>query len=123
MLRILLIDDNAMLRKALRLALTHSGYAVTEAANGEEGLARFREAPVQLVITDIVMPEKEGLETIGELRALAPGLKILAISGGGVGTATDYLFMAKALGAERVLQKPFTEEELVSTVGGMLRGS
>lgn len=123
MLRLLLIDDNAMLRKALRIALGQMGYAVTEAANGAEALARFREQPVPLVVTDIVMPEKEGLETVRELRALAPQVKIIAMSGGGTGAAGDYLRMAKILGADRVLQKPFSDDDLAAVIRELLGGA
>ncbi|MEO5957891.1 MAG: response regulator [Opitutaceae bacterium] len=83
MARILLIDDDDDVRTVLRLTLIHFGHTVIEARNGREGLELFAEARPELVITDIVMPEKEGLEVIIELRAHRPPVKIIAISGGG----------------------------------------
>jgi CheY-like chemotaxis protein len=83
MARILLIDDDDSFRTPLRLMLTHSGHFVIEARNGKEGLAMFTHADADLVITDIVMPEKEGLEVLMGLRKKEPPVKIIAISGGG----------------------------------------
>lgn len=116
MTRILVIDDNPLVRATLRSILDAAGYEVVLASDGQAGLAEFRRQPSDLVITDIVMPEIEGIETIRQLRGLAPKLPILAISGGGRGISLDYLRMAQQLGATDVLSKPFEPDELLSTV-------
>ena len=120
MARILLIDDDDDLRTMLRLALTHFGHTVIEARNGVEGLALFPQAAADLVITDIVMPGKEGLEVLMALRKIHPPVKIIAISGGGRGDATDYLRMATKMGAARVLSKPFSNEALLAAIDAVL---
>ena len=103
------------------------GHRVTKAPNGEVGLTRFRECPTDLVITDIYMPEKEGIATIRELLTEDPELKIIAISGGGdfgrssLSTKVDYLKVAKRVGASSVLTKPIEWEELAEAVGDLLR--
>lgn len=117
MARILLIDDDDLFRNAMRLTLAHYGHAVSEARNGEEGLKLFHANGADLVITDLVMPEKEGLEVLMELRQQRPPVKIIAISGGGrYAAATNYLHAAKAMGASKVLAKPFANEELSAAV-------
>jgi DNA-binding response OmpR family regulator len=101
-------------------ALTRSGYQVTEARDGAEGLRIHRGDPADLIITDVVMPEKEGLETILELRKEFPALKILAISGGGRNQPGDYLPVARKLGANRTLAKPFARAELLAAIRELL---
>lgn len=120
MSHLLLIDDDDNFRKMLRTALDERGYEVTEASDGKEGLARYKARPVDLVISDLIMPEKEGLETIIELRKLQPGLKIIAMSGGGRVSAKEYLPLAMQLGAARVLAKPFATDILASTIAELL---
>lgn len=120
MARILLIDDDDDVRTVLRLTLVHFGHTVIEASNGRAGLELFQRDGADLVITDIVMPEKEGLEVLMELRKLKPSVKIIAISGGGRGSAADYLHMAKKLGAATVLAKPFASEALMAAVNELL---
>lgn len=122
MARILLIDDDDALRTMLRLTLIHFGHTVIEARNGREGLALFPHAEADLVITDIVMPEVEGIEVLMTLRKIKPLVKIIAISGGGRGNATDYLRIALKIGAAKVLTKPFSNEALVSAVEELLSG-
>lgn len=117
---ILLIDDDDLFRKALRLTLERAGHAVTEAVDGNDGLRRYGEGTFDLVITDLIMPGKEGLETIRELRAGNPAVRILAMSGGGRIDSRDYLTMAKAFGAMRVLDKPFTERDLIQAIEAIL---
>ena len=95
MAQVLLIEDDDSVRTMLRLTLVHSGHSVIEARNGKEGLARFEHANVDLVITDIVMPEKDGLEVLMELRHRQPSVKIIAISGADSG---DYLRLGQAHG-------------------------
>jgi CheY-like chemotaxis protein len=120
MARILLIDDNNDVRTVLRLTLSHFGHTVIEARNGKEGLDLFKHANADLVITDIVMPEKEGFEVLMKLLHKHPSMKIIAISGGGRHNATHYLHTAKLLGAAKVLAKPFTNEVLMATVNELL---
>ena len=108
----------------LRLTLIHFGHTVMEARNGKEGLELFRRANADLVITDIVMPEKEGLEVLIELRERqVPPVKVIAISGGGRQKATEYLRLAKLMGAARVLAKPFSNEALLAAIDELLPNS
>ena len=118
---ILLIDDDAMYRAMLRHMLEYEGYTVVEAANGREGVRRYRQAPTDVVITDLIMPEQEGIETIEILRRDAPEVKIIAISGGARGGHMDFLDMAKHLGAQQILRKPFAREELLQALREILR--
>jgi DNA-binding response OmpR family regulator len=123
MARILLIEDDNEVRTMLRLTLIHFGHAVIEARNGKEGLELFKYAKADLVITDIIMPEKEGLAVLIELREKqVPPVKIIAISGGGRQNVTDNLRMAKLLGAARVLAKPFLSEVLIAMIDELVPG-
>jgi len=117
MARILLIEDDEQFRRMLRAVLEHAGYMVEEAQNGRQGVAHCRATPADLVITNIVMPEQEGFETIRILRQEFPALKIIAISGGGLRRNLDYLAVAQQLGAWRTLRKPFEMRELRAAVG------
>ena len=120
MRRILLVDDDAALRKLLCLNLTKMGHSVAEATNGKEALTTQESDPAELIITDLIMPEKEGLETIKELRKKYPATKIIAMSGGGRVSAADYLKIAKMLGADKVMTKPFSFQELADAVAEVL---
>lgn len=121
MARILIIDDSDPFRKLLREILEREGFDVSEAANGDLGIREFHRMHTDLVITDIVMPEKEGIQTIRELKRDVPGVKIIAISGGGRHThAPDYLQLALDFGADRAFPKPFDRLELLNTVRNML---
>ena len=120
---ILIIDDDTTLRRALRLTLERSGYRVFEAGDGREGLGLLKREIVDLVITDLIMPGMEGLETIRELRKLNPSLRIIAISGGGRGTPAEYLDIATQFGAAKVFTKPFDFSALCSAVSGLLGSS
>ena len=122
MAHVLVIDDDADVRWVISRAVQADGHRVTEAADGSEGLRRFRDGPpVDLVITDILMPEREGIETIIELRRQRPALPIIAISGGSRTTARDGLLeRADLLGATRVLPKPFALDQLRAMVHGLL---
>src|SRR5688572_12872223 len=97
----------------VRIVLEKFGHEVTVAGTGREALRLFHEDACDLLLTDIVMPDKEGLEVIGKLRPEHPWLKIVAMSGGGRGSATDYLKLAKQLGADAVLEKPFSTDRLL----------
>lgn len=118
--RILLVDDNDAIRTVLRRLLARSGFDVVEARNGIEALAAHKATPADIVVTDLIMPEKEGLETILELRRMQPKLRIIAMSGGGRVRAQDYLKLAAALGASRTLAKPFSEAELLKAIQELL---
>lgn len=122
MARILLIDDDDTVRLSMRLALEDADHIIDEAANGAAGLERLREQAADLVITDIFMPEKEGLETIDEIKRDYPHTKIIAISGGGRMDPQDYLEVARRLGADHSLFKPFDIGLLVETVEEALKG-
>jgi YesN/AraC family two-component response regulator len=95
---------------------------VTVAANGRKGLAEYKAAPADLVITDLIMPDMEGLEAIMELRRCSPAVKIIAMSGGGAGWGTDYLKMAEKFGASRILNKPFSPGDLCAMAEDLLGG-
>ena len=120
MARILVLDDDDSLRTVISRALTNEGHVVEEASNGKDGIVRLREMPFDLVITDIVMPDKEGLETITELRKEYPAMPIIAMSGGGYGGSETYLRMARAMGAAKTLTKPFALADLSGAVNDVL---
>jgi CheY-like chemotaxis protein len=113
---ILVIDDDALSRTTILAILEDEGYSVTCAVDGRHGLAAFRKSRPDLVITEIIMPEKEGLETIIAIRAEWPEGAIIAISGGGRRKNTDFLKMAKKLGADATLEKPFEPQDLIAKV-------
>jgi CheY-like chemotaxis protein len=122
MATILLIDDEELVRQTLGHTLTDGGHTVVFAGDGAEGLRRMAAVSPDLVITDIVMPDQEGLETIMALRKIAATLPIIAISGGGRGGKLDFLGAASALGATRVLRKPFGMAALLDAVNECLSG-
>jgi CheY-like chemotaxis protein len=122
MAKILVIDDDDTVRLSVRLALEDAEHEVDEAPNGAEGLDRLKIQVADLVVTDIFMPEKEGLETIDEIRRDYPQIKIIAISGGGRIDPQDYLEIARQLGADRVLFKPFDIQLLLDVVDELLKG-
>ena len=123
MARILVVDDDDQIRNAFRLTLERAGYEVEEAQDGKAAMKRFAQWHADLVITDIVMPEKDGLEVMMELRRTAPSVRILAVSGGGLVNPFTYLVMAKNLGADVVLVKPVDKETLLKTVALLLEGT
>ena len=116
MATLLLVDDDEAFRSMLRRALQRRGHDVIEAAEGGAALSALSGATVDLVITDIIMPDMEGIETIRALRRTYPNLKIIAMSGGGRMQPDGYLKAAKALGAFRVLSKPFDNEQLFTAI-------
>ena len=120
MARILVIEDDVAVRTVIRKMLVKNGHDVIEAPDGKVGISLFWESPADLIITDILMPEKEGIVTIMELRRDFPDVNILAISGGGKITSGDYLSLAKNIGATRTLSKPFTGKELIGVVEELL---
>jgi CheY-like chemotaxis protein len=118
--RILVIDDEPSALDVLRRILEGEGYEVQAAANGLDGVALFRRQPCDLVITDMVMPVKDGLQTILELRDEAPDLPIIAISGGGVISKERYLTVAGYLDRVITIAKPFTVLEIVTAAARLL---
>ena len=120
MAKILVIDDDDQVRLMLRHSLEENGYDVCTASDGKEGVRRYHEDPADLVITDIIMPEQEGIETIIELRRDFPGVKIIAISGGGRGNKQCYLDIAKRVGALSAFEKPIDRKELLDAVAGLI---
>jgi CheY-like chemotaxis protein len=122
MARILLIEDNDGLRPLLRITLEVAGHEVAEACNGDEGLRLYRECPPDVVVCDLFMPEKDGLETIRELRA-SGDVKIIAISGDGMMASGGMLDIARALGAAKTLSKPVYAETLLEALEEVLCGS
>jgi YesN/AraC family two-component response regulator len=113
---ILIIDDEAQIRSMIRLILERAGYAVMEATDGVEGIRRFRENPVNLIITDLIMPNKDGIGMIIELKKEFPDVKIIAMSGGGLNRPEGYLRGAQKLGAACTLSKPINRQELLRVV-------
>jgi len=120
MAKILLVDDDPDIRSLLKIMLTGEGHDVVEAADGTQALQVAQSQPFDLVLTDLIMPDKEGIETIMELRKKFPRIRIIAMSGGGVGRQEDYLGLAGKLGAMRTLAKPFGIKELKETVDAVL---
>jgi len=120
MARILVVDDDEQLRAALKRFLEKEGFQVIDASNGAAGLEILNNDPVDLVITDIFMPEREGIGMIMELQQDIPDVKIIAISGGGNVESVDFLELAGNLGANKVFQKPFTHKELLAAVRELL---
>ncbi|MDD3088986.1 MAG: response regulator [Candidatus Omnitrophica bacterium] len=119
--KILVIDDNDEFRVVLKEFLEREGYEVYEASNGCEGIAVYRKEKPELVITDIVMPCKEGLETMIELKKEFPNVKVIAMSGGGFEDPNDYLEGAKLLGgAARTFTKPFEMSAMMSAIKEIL---
>ncbi len=115
MSHVLVVDDDEQFRGYVVAMLRKRGFTVSEAADGRKALAQLDAAPVDAIITDIVMPDMEGLEAIRRFRAVAPDAKIIAMSGGGSG-AIDYLHFAKEFGAAATLSKPFTPSEIIDIV-------
>jgi DNA-binding response OmpR family regulator len=112
-MRVLVIEDNQELRDYLRVALEASGHTVLTALHGQEGIAYLNGHQVDVVLTDLFMPEMDGIEVIATLRQQFPGVKIVAMSGR---PGVDYLAVARELGAARILRKPFGMDELLSAV-------
>lgn len=114
--RILVIDDEPEITEVLRDALEAAGYDVLIAQDGDAGIALCRQSQIDLVLTDIVMPHRDGIETIIELRRLFPSLKIIAMSGGGTLRTPEYLRAAALLGSTRTISKPFALRDVVEAV-------
>ena len=120
MTSILLVDDDEQLRTMLSVVLRRAGYEVQVAIDGIEASNFYRSHPTDLIITDLMMPGKEGLEIIMELRKDYPGARIIAMSGGGRIGTMNYLKVARALGAQEVLEKPFLHHEILEAIRRVL---
>ncbi len=118
--RILIIDDEPTALEVLTKILQYEGYDVVTAANGAEGVELFRKTPCDLVITDMVMPVKDGLQTILDLREDVPDLPVIAISGGGAISKERYLAVAGYLERVATIAKPFSVESIIKTVADLL---
>lgn len=121
MARILVIDDEAEVRTVLRRALEKAGHEVVEAEDGKEGMRSYRRVGADLVITDILMPEQDGLQCILELRRLDPQLPVIAMSGGSTRVTIDVLEDARRFGARQTFEKPFDVSAVVAAVEAELR--
>ncbi len=120
MAHVLVLDDEEEVRRVLVRALRGAGYEASEAENGLDGLELIRKEPVDLVITDLVMPELDGLEFIREMARTRPGTRVIAISGGGIWDKQSLLTLAGMVGALRTLEKPFELKELLALVKEVL---
>lgn len=120
--RILIIDDEQQIRSMLRLMLEREGYEVVEAPDGIEGIKAYRQKPADLIITDLIMPNKDGIGMIIDLHKEYPDVKIIAMSGGGLNKPEGYLKGAKKLGAVCTLTKPIDREKMLQAVKKTLKG-
>jgi len=123
MARILIIDDEPQIRSMLMLMLERDGYEVIEAPDGVEGIKIYRQNPADLIITDLIMPNKDGIGMIIDLKKEFPDVKIIAMSGGGLNKPDGYLKGAKKLGAACTLTKPIDREEMLEAVRDTLNDS
>lgn len=119
-LSVLIIDDDTELLRQMTLSFVRAGYDVQVAPDGEVGISRFLEAPTDLVVTDIIMPNREGIETIMALKTASPSVKVLAISGGGRIGSANFLELAHHVGADGTLAKPFRPSALTSLAEDVL---
>jgi len=120
-MHILLVDDDEAVRDSVGVILASAGYSVAAARNGIEAMRLLEERRPDLIVTDILMPHKEGIESIREIRALAPETPIIAISG--AGAQGGYLRIARIFGANAVLEKPFDPNDLLTLIHDLLQGS
>src|SRR4030042_6143278 len=117
---ILIVEDENDLREMLKVSLTRRKFTVLEAENGKDAIVHFKPAVTDLVITDLIMPEEDGLKVIMKLREIKPSVKIIAISGGGKAGPGSYLNLAKALGAAAAYSKPFSLNDLMAKIDELL---
>ena len=121
MTRVLIIDDEPQIREMLKLMLERDGYEVAEAPDGMEGLKIHRQTPADLIITDLIMPNKDGIGMIIDLKKEFPRVRIIAMSGGGLNKPDGYLKGARKLGAACTLTKPIDRAELLKAVKEVLQ--
>jgi len=115
-LKILVIDDDDLVRLTLAKLLQKQGGSVLEAKNGAVGIEIFKKNTPHIVLTDMLMPEKEGLETISELKSIQPSIKIIAMSSGGASHNMSFLQLAQRIGADKTISKPIKPDELIKTI-------
>lgn len=120
MAQILLVDDDEMVCETIKQRLEREGHDVTTALNGNEALTKFAQTQPDLVITDVIMPEREGIETLLALKKANPAVKVVVMSGGGRIGRLDHLKIAARLGADATLVKPFTAAQLKSILAELL---
>ncbi len=120
MLGILIVEDDKDLRTMLKVSLGRRRFIVLEAENGKDALSHFKPSVTDLVITDLIMPEEDGLKVIMKMRELKPSIKIIAISGGGKAGPASYLNLAKALGADAIYSKPFSVNDMIIKIEELL---
>lgn len=118
---ILIVEDDKDLREMLRTALQRKDHTVVEAENGKEALLYFKPDITDLVITDLIMPDEDGLKVIMKIKELKKDIKIIAISGGGKGGPGSYLTLARALGADEIYYKPFSLNDLTARISELLQ--
>jgi CheY-like chemotaxis protein len=118
---VLIVEDNRELREMLRESLGRKSFTVQEAENGKDAIIHFKAGLTDLVVTDLIMPEEDGLKVIMKLRELKPSIKVIAISGGGKAGPASYLNLAKALGADAIFPKPFSVTELIEKIEELLQ--
>jgi CheY-like chemotaxis protein len=116
---ILIVEDDEDLREMLKISLMARKYTILEASNGKEALLRFKPLITNMVITDLIMPDEDGLKVIMKIKEINP-IKVIAISGGGKAGPGNYLNLAKALGADEVFPKPFSVNELIKKIEELL---
>jgi YesN/AraC family two-component response regulator len=117
---IMIVDDDAHIQLALRQIVESEGHSAIEAGNGQDAIEMFGEYRPDIVVTDIFMPQTDGIETIRSIRRIQPDAKIIAISGGYVGSGWNYLGSVVVLGADLALQKPFTVTQLTTAINLLL---
>ena len=117
---VLIVEDDNELREMLKMMLLRKNFTVLEAENGKAAITHFKPLLTDLVVTDLIMPEEDGLKVVIKLRELKPSIKIIAISGGGKVGPGSYLNLAKALGADAIYSKPFSLNDLVDTIEQLL---
>jgi DNA-binding response OmpR family regulator len=117
---VLIVEDDKELREMLKMMLVRRNFTVLEAENGKTAIAHFKPTLTDIVVTDLIMPEEDGLKVVIKLRELKPSIKIIAISGGGKVGPGSYLNLAKALGADAVFSKPFSLNDLVARIEQLL---
>jgi CheY-like chemotaxis protein len=117
---VLIVEDDKELREMLKLSLLRRNFTVLEAENGKAAITHFKPLITDLVVTDLIMPEEDGLKVVIKLRELKPSIKIIAISGGGKVGPGSYLNLAKALGADAIYSKPFSINDLIAKIEQLL---
>jgi CheY-like chemotaxis protein len=117
---VLIVEDDKELREMLKLSLLRKNFTVLEAENGKAAITHFKPLITDLVVTDLIMPEEDGLKVVIKLRELKPSIKIIAISGGGKVGPGSYLNLAKALGADAIYSKPFSINDLITKIEQLL---